>query len=56
MAGFGVLIRDVRATLFVTFVDAAGIGAVLLIMGIPLALPLASLVCLGAFVPLVGAV
>ena len=37
-------------------VDAVGIGTGLAIMGIPLALPLASLVFLGAFVPLVGAV
>ena len=33
-----------------------GIGAGLAIMGVPLALPLASLVFLGAFIPLVGAV
>jgi len=37
-------------------VDAVGIGTGLAIMGIPLALPLASLVFLGAFIPLVGAV
>lgn len=37
-------------------VDAVGIGTGLAIMGVPLALPLASLVFLGAFVPLVGAV
>jgi predicted PurR-regulated permease PerM len=37
-------------------VDATGIGTGLAIMGIPLALPLASLVFLGAFIPLVGAV
>ena len=37
-------------------VDALGIGVGLAIMGVPLALPLASLVFLGAFVPLVGAV
>ena len=36
--------------------DAVGIGAGLAIMGVPLALPLASLVFLGAFIPLVGAV
>jgi putative heme transporter len=55
-AGFGSLIGYVRATFLVAFVDAAGIGIGLAIMGIPLALPLASLVFLGAFIPLVGAV
>ena len=55
-AGFGSLIGYVRATFLVALVDAVGIGAGLAIMGVPLALPLASLVFLGAFVPLVGAV
>ncbi len=55
-AGFGSLIGYVRATFLVALVDAAGIGTGLAIMGVPLALPLASLVFLGAFVPLVGAV
>ena len=45
-----------RATFLVALVDAVGIGAGLAIMGIPLALPLASLVFLGAFIPLIGAV
>jgi putative heme transporter len=55
-AGFRSLIGYVRATFLVALVDAVGIGAGLAIMGIPLALPLASLVFLGAFIPLVGAV
>jgi len=55
-AGFHSLIGYVRATFLVALVDAAGIGTGLAIMGIPLALPLASLVFLGAFIPLVGAV
>jgi len=55
-AGYGSLIGYVRATFLVALTDAAGVGAGLAIMGIPLALPLASLVFLGAFVPLVGAV
>jgi predicted PurR-regulated permease PerM len=55
-AGFGSLIAYVRATFLVALVDAVGIGAGLAIMGVPLALPLASLVFLGAFIPLVGAV
>jgi putative heme transporter len=55
-AGFRSLIGYVRATFLVALVDALGIGTGLAIMGIPLALPLASLVFLGAFIPLVGAV
>lgn len=55
-AGFGSLIGFVRATFLVALVDAVGIGTGLAVMGIPLALPLASLVFLGAFIPLVGAV
>ena len=54
--GFGSLVGFVRATFFVALVDAVGIGAGLALMGIPLALPLASLVFLGAFIPVVGAV
>jgi predicted PurR-regulated permease PerM len=55
-AGFRSLIGYVRATFLVALVDAIGIGTGLAIMGVPLALPLASLVFLGAFIPLVGAV
>ena len=55
-AGFHALTGYVRATSVVALVDAVGIGTGLAIMGIPLALPLASLVFLGAFIPLVGAV
>jgi len=55
-AGFHSLTGYVRATSVVAFVDAVGIGTGLAILGIPLALPLASLVFLGAFIPLVGAV
>lgn len=55
-AGFHSLIGYIRATFLVALVDAIGIGTGLAIMGVPLALPLASLVFLGAFIPLVGAV
>lgn len=55
-AGFHSLIGYVRATFLVALVDAIGIGTGLAIMGVPLALPLASLVFLGAFIPVVGAV
>ncbi|ROZ99101.1 AI-2E family transporter [Gordonia sp. OPL2] len=54
-AGFGTLVGYVRATVAVAFVDALGIGVGLAILGVPLALPLASLVFLGAFIPIVGA-
>jgi putative heme transporter len=55
-AGFHSLTGYVRATFLVALVDAVGIGTGLAIMSVPLALPLASLVFLGAFIPLVGAV
>lgn len=48
------LVSYVRATGLVAFVDAVGIGIGIAILGVPLALPLAALVFLGAFVPLVG--
>ncbi|GIM90970.1 AI-2E family transporter [Paractinoplanes toevensis] len=49
------LVSYVHATVLVAFVDAIGIGAGLFILGVPLALPLAALVFLGAFIPVVGA-
>jgi hypothetical protein len=49
------LVSYVRATVLVAFVDALGIGIGLAILRIPLALPLAALVFLGAFIPVVGA-
>ena len=55
-AAFHTLSGYVRATFVVALVDAAGIGTGLAIMAVPLALPLASLVFLGAFIPLIGAV
>ena len=45
----------VRGTATVAAVDAFGIGIGLLILQVPLALPLAVIVFLGAFIPLVGA-
>jgi predicted PurR-regulated permease PerM len=54
-AGYTSLIGYVRATFLVALTDAAGVGTGLAIMSIPLALPLASLVFLGAFIPLIGA-
>lgn len=45
----------VRGTAIIAFVDAAVIGIALVVLGVPLALPLAVVVFVGAFVPLVGA-
>ena len=44
-----------RALVLVALVDSAGVGLGLWLLGVPLALPLAVLVFLGAFVPYVGA-
>jgi predicted PurR-regulated permease PerM len=54
--GFASLVSYVRATAAVAVVDAVGIGVGLWILGIPLVIPLATLVFLGAFVPIIGAV
>ena len=53
--GFETLVGFVRATVAVAAVDAVCIGAGLLILGVPLALPLASLIFIGAFMPIIGA-
>jgi predicted PurR-regulated permease PerM len=45
----------VRATVVVAAVDAIGIGVAAAILQVPLAVPIAVLVFLGAFVPIVGA-
>jgi putative heme transporter len=45
-----------RGVVFVATVDAVGIGAVLLLVGVPLALPLTVLTWLAAFFPIIGAV
>jgi putative heme transporter len=49
------LVAYVRATVLVAFIDAAGIGLALALLRVNLAFPLAALVFLGAFVPIVGA-
>ena len=46
----------VRATAIVAAVDAVVIGVALGILRVPLAMPLATLVFLGAFIPIIGAV
>lgn len=45
----------VRGTAIIAVVDAALIGTALLILQVPLALPLAVLIFVGAFIPIVGA-
>lgn len=45
----------VRGTAIVALVDSAAIGVGLAVLGVPLALPLAVIVFIGAFIPLVGA-
>ncbi|GHH81847.1 AI-2E family transporter [Kitasatospora indigofera] len=60
MAGAGpkawaTLTAYVRGTVCVAFIDAVCIGIGIELLGVPLALPLAVIIFLGAFVPLVGA-
>ncbi|WP_371479761.1 AI-2E family transporter [Kitasatospora sp. NBC_00315] len=60
MAGAGpkawaTLTAYVRGTVCVAFIDAVCIGVGIELLGVPLALPLAVIIFLGAFVPLVGA-
>ena len=43
-----------RATVIVALVDAIGIGIGLAVLGVPLVIPLAALVFLGAFIPIIG--
>ena len=54
--GFASLVSYVRATAAVAVVDAVGIGVGLWIVQVPLVVPLATLVFLSAFVPILGAV
>ncbi|TWF98161.1 AI-2E family transporter [Kitasatospora viridis] len=60
MAGAGpkawaTLTAYVRGTVAVAFIDALCIGIGIYLLGVPLAVPLAVIIFLGAFVPLVGA-
>src|SRR4029453_10196895 len=54
-ASWSTLGSYVRATVLVAFIDATGIGLALVILDVPFAFPLAALVFLGAFIPIVGA-
>ncbi|SDC81029.1 AI-2E family transporter [Actinokineospora iranica] len=53
--GFSSLVSYVRATAAVAVFDAVGIGIGLWIVGVPLVVPLAALVFLTAFIPIIGA-
>jgi predicted PurR-regulated permease PerM len=52
---WGTLVSYVRATVLVAFIDAVGIGLALVILRVEAALPLAALVFIGAFIPIIGA-
>jgi predicted PurR-regulated permease PerM len=53
--GLAALVSYVRATMVVAVVDAVAVGIGLAVLGVPLAVPLAALVFLGAFIPIIGA-
>lgn len=53
-SGWTTLIEFVKVQIFVAFVDALGIGLGALFLGLPLVVPIAVAVFLGAFIPLVG--
>ena len=55
-AGWKTLSSFIRIQLVVAATDAVGIGLGALILGVPLAVPIATVVFLGAFVPFVGAI
>ncbi|TFI01153.1 AI-2E family transporter [Micrococcus lylae] len=55
-SGWRALGSYVRVQIFVAFVDAVGIGLGAWLLGVPLAFPLAVLVFLASFIPMVGAV
>ena len=55
-AGWVTLTNFVRVQIFVAAIDAVGIGLGALILGLPLAIPIAVAVFLGSFIPIVGAV
>jgi len=55
-AGWVMVVSYARTQLLVATIDAIGIGLGAFLLGVPLAIPVAVLVFLGAFVPIVGAV
>ncbi|MCW4386439.1 AI-2E family transporter [Salinibacterium sp. SYSU T00001] len=55
-AGWGTLTQFVKVQIFVAAIDAVGIGVGAAILQLPLVVPIAVAVFLGAFVPFVGAI
>lgn len=55
-AGWRTVVTYARTQLLVATIDAIGIGLGAFFLGVPLAIPIAVLVFLGAFIPIVGAV
>lgn len=55
-AGWATLQNFVKLQILVATIDAIGIGLGALLLGVPLAIPIAILVFLGSFIPIVGAV
>ncbi len=55
-AGWVTVVSFARTQLLVATIDAVGIGLGAFLLGVPLAVPVAVLVFLGSFVPIVGAV
>jgi putative heme transporter len=56
MAGWATLQNFVKVQILVATIDAIGIGLGAFLLGVPLAIPIAILVFLGSFIPIVGAV
>ncbi|MBS1674048.1 MAG: AI-2E family transporter [Actinobacteria bacterium] len=54
--GWATVINYARTQMLVAFIDAIGIGLGAFLLGVPLAVPVAVLVFLGSFIPIVGAV
>lgn len=55
-AGWVTVVNYARTQLLVATIDAVGIGLGAFLLGVPLAIPVAVLVFLGSFIPIVGAV
>lgn len=54
--GWQTIVNYARTQLLVAAIDAVGIGVGAALLGVPLAIPVAVLVFLGSFIPIVGAV
>jgi putative heme transporter len=54
-AGWQTLAAYSRGIVAIAAIDASGIGLALVVLGVPLAFPLALITFLGAFVPIIGA-